>query len=112
MIPYVKDRFQMAPSLHIISIPLAALHYIPPAITHALVGLSVGFRLHRGELPSELWSRVYHHRGCTLRDLAENINRCELQQGALNKKQRIMIDLAIASIITFLDTEVRHSSCL
>jgi len=112
LLPWTQDRFQMAPSSHVVSFPPHVLPYLPPAVTHTLVGFGLGFRMHRGEVPAELWERIYHHRGIAIRSLAEGVNSCEmLKRDAVidennTLKERVMIDYTIMSLITFLSVEV------
>lgn len=107
--PTILDWYAMAPSQHIIFFPLNALPYIPPAISHSLVGLTLGFRYHRNELPDmDVWSKVYHHRGIAIRDISEKLQKCDLDKQLVTKQQRMYVDMSIASILVFLCAELQQ----
>ncbi|KAH7112855.1 fungal-specific transcription factor domain-containing protein [Dendryphion nanum] len=107
--PFVLDCYAMAPSQHIIFFPLNALPYIPPAISHSLVSLALGFRFHRHELRDvNVWSKVYHHRGIAIRDISEKLEKCELDKQLVTKQQKIYVDMSIASILVFLCAELQQ----
>lgn len=102
----------MAPSSHVVSFPPHILPYLPSAVTHTLVGYSIGFRMHRGEVPAELWERIYHHRGIAIRSLADSVNSYEMlkRDAVISEKnmlkERVTIDYTLMSLITFLSVEV------
>ncbi|KAF2014582.1 hypothetical protein BU24DRAFT_451583 [Aaosphaeria arxii CBS 175.79] len=113
LFPHMLEVFQMAPSPHVIQFPLSALHHLPLAINHTLVGFALGYRMHCNELPhAEVWSKVYHHRGLAIRNLSDIINRCELTKKIESRKQKILLDTTIASILVFLCGELQQCASL
>jgi hypothetical protein len=100
--PDSKATDVLAPNLAIIMFPMYALHFLPPAMHHTLVCLSLNHFIHtlpagsdRAIIASNR-SKVYKYRGLAIRALSENVA----------KEKTRSSDLTIGSILMFMAMEV------
>ena len=108
MHPGLLDAYSMAPSPYITPIALHAIPDLPPVISHSLVIITIGSRVHRKELPGrEIWPKIYQYRGLAIRDLNETISHYDMNQKVVTQGQRNVIDKIILSVMIFLSAEVR-----
>jgi hypothetical protein len=102
MYPQSKVSDVLVPNGYHQFFPLAALHFVPPAVHHGIVCISLGHFINSlprssGKRVAEVyWDKIYQHRGAAIRELRASISRPE---GRCS-------DATITSVFMFLAVEV------
>ncbi|KAF2741253.1 hypothetical protein EJ04DRAFT_547643 [Polyplosphaeria fusca] len=106
----VMSRYSlMAQAPYMQPFPMLVLHQLPPTISHSFVGITLGWRFHRQELPTDdIWPKVYHHRGAMIRDVAEKVSRCDETLEPTTQQQKSTFDVAIVCLLVFATMEIQY----